>query len=181
MKILIWVPGYQGTNEKCLHPNYFSNMYGRIMIWVPRYLGPLKKCPWKFWNFHLGTWVPGYQWKCLHPNYFSNMYGSIMIWVPGYLGPLKKSPWKFWNFHLGTWVPGYTANVYSHVTSLLRLKRCSLNLSTANSGGLLFAVIHYNQLTTTVQLTVVERTTIGMWFTLTSFTEAVSSSPKWLP
>ena len=53
-----------------------------------------------------------------------------------------------------------TANVYSHITSLLRLKRCSLSLSTANSSGLVFAVLHYNQTTTTLQLEVVARATI---------------------
>ena len=38
----------------------------------------------------------------------------------------------------------YTTNTYSHVTSLLRLKRCSLNLSTADGCAQIPAVLHYN-------------------------------------
>ena len=56
----------------------------------------------------------------------------------------------------------YTANVCSHVTSPLRLKRCSLSLSTANSSGLLLDVLCYNQTTTTLQLIVVATTIIVM-------------------
>ena len=56
----------------------------------------------------------------------------------------------------------YTANVCIHDTSLVRLKRCSLSLSTANSSGLLFAVLHYNHTTTVLQVIVVARTIIGM-------------------
>ena len=56
----------------------------------------------------------------------------------------------------------YTANVCSQVTSLLRLKRCSLSLSTANSSGLVFAVLHYNHTTAVLQLIAVARTIIGM-------------------
>ena len=57
---------------------------------------------------------------------------------------------------------GYTANVCSHVTSQLRLKRCSLSLSTANSSGLLLDVLCYNQTTTALQLIVVGTTIIVM-------------------
>ena len=56
----------------------------------------------------------------------------------------------------------YTANVCSHVTSQLRLKRCSLSLSTANSSGLLLDVLCYNQTTTALQLIVVGTTIIVM-------------------
>ena len=58
--------------------------------------------------------------------------------------------------------PMYTANVCSHVTSQLRLKRCSLSLSTANSSGLLLDVLCYNQTTTALQLIVVRTTIIVM-------------------
>ena len=56
----------------------------------------------------------------------------------------------------------YTANVCSHVTSLLHLKRCSLSLCTVNSSGLVFAVLHYNHTTAVLQLIAVARTIIGM-------------------
>ena len=35
----------------------------------------------------------------------------------------------------------YTANIYSHSTSLLQLKRCAI---TANGGVLILAVLHYS-------------------------------------
>ena len=52
--------------------------------------------------------------------------------------------------------------IWSQVTSQLRLKRCSLSFSTADSSGLIFDVLCYNQTTTTLQLIVVATTIIGM-------------------
>ena len=38
----------------------------------------------------------------------------------------------------------HTANEYSHATSIVRLKRCNLRLSTALSPTQILAVLHYN-------------------------------------